>query len=213
MFNVLVPRYYKIAAGGVRITYDVDDVCWDFVGRLCERLGIQYCNWTSFYVSENTNFSPELVQRACDLLVDESLYYDMEFYDGIEDILRPWYDLGVKVNFNSNSPTQAMIDLKREQLKAAVPGLRDEDMTFNLIIPNQPSFKTLGDHTIVFVDDTPYHMLGSTARFNIMPKCPWNTSPEGLRILSNRSVTKLDNLRQINEFVYQRIKFYLEFGC
>lgn len=86
-------------------------------------------------------------------------------------------------------------------------------MTFNLIIPNQPSFKTLGDHTIAFVDDTPYHMLGSTARFNIMPKCPWNTSPEGLRILSNRSVTKLDNLRQINEFVYQRIKFYLEFGC
>lgn len=40
MFNVLVPRYYKIAAGGVRITYDVDDVCWDFVGRLCKRLGI-----------------------------------------------------------------------------------------------------------------------------------------------------------------------------
>lgn len=71
-------------------------------------------------MSENTNFSPELVQRACDLLVDESLYYDMEFYDGTEDILRPWYDLGVKVNFNSNSPTQAMIDLKREQLKAAV---------------------------------------------------------------------------------------------
>ncbi len=212
MFEVLVPKHYKITPEDLTVVYDVDDVCWDFVGRLCAILGIEYNAWRSFYVSENSIFGPEIVERACELLVDASLYQNIEFYNGIEDILRPRYDLGVKVEFNSNSTVQTMIDLKREQLMSAIPGLRDEDMTFNLIIPNQPTVKKLSDKTVAFVDDNPHHIVNSTARFNVMPKCPWNTSIEGRRILGNRPVTQLDNLRQINNYVYQRVKFYLEYG-
>jgi len=212
MAYVIVPKHYKVNPETVYIVYDVDDTLWDFVGKLCGKLSIDYNSWKNFYVTSN-NWDPQLIEKVCYYLTDDSLFEDIEFYGGIADILRPALDLGVNVELNSNAPTTGMIDLKREQLKAAVPGLKDENMTFNLIIPNQPSVKTLPDNTAIFVDDNPYHIAGSTARFDVMPKCPWNTSKDGLTVLGNRPVTKLDNLQQINDFVYRRVKFYLEFAC
>lgn len=213
MVYVIVPKHYKVNPETVYIVYDVDDTLWDFVGKLCQILGIDYSEWTEFYITKHTMWSQVVKDAVCELLSDERMWQNMKFYDGIKDIMRPCQDFGVNLQLNTNSNSISIQDSKRSQLLAAIPGLRDENLKLNIIIPNQPSVKTLPDNTAIFVDDNPYHIAGSTARFDVMPKCPWNTSKDGLTVLGNRPVTKLDNLQQINDFVYRRVKFYLEFAC
>lgn len=196
----------------VEIVYDVDDVLWSYVGVLSRAGGVDIEMWEDYYAPNNP-WSKESIARVNQALSDEEIYRNMVFFDGVADILRPEKELGVKVKFNSNCITQKVADLKRTQLKSVIPGLQDEAMTFNFNTINVVCDKKLSANTFIFVDDNPYHIVKSSAPVNIMPSWPWNTSDRACRMLAKMdNYIRIDNLRAINQFVYDRVKRYLDTG-
>lgn len=195
----------------VEIVYDVDDVLWSYVGALSKAGGVTLEMWEDYYATNNPwpSRAIELVNQA---LANEEIYRDIKFFPGVTDILRPERELGVKVKINSNCITQKVVDLKRSQLKAIIPGLQDDALTFNFNTINVVCDKKLSPNTFVFVDDNPYHIIKSNAPINVMPKWPWNTSGRARKMLSKANYTQLDNLLEINQFIYNRVKQYLETG-
>lgn len=197
---------------GFDITMDYDDIFWPFVGRVAQRLGIDLASWTEFYAPMNQHWPAGLLERANELLADPEIYRDIVFDPGIKDILRP-QELGARILINSNSPSKEIIELKKEQLMAAVPGLKPENLRFNLIKLNTVSEKTLSPQTLIFVDDNPYHVLASTAPITIMRQWPWNMSASAKRLLAKKQrVVRLDSLDKINKFIYHRAKILLRSG-
>lgn len=193
----------------VDIVLDCDDILWPFVGRIVQELGVDVSIWTEFYATRNSHWSPELIARANELLMDSDVYRDIQFDTGIKDILRP-EELGARVLINSNSPSAEVNELKTEQLLAAVPGLKPENLQFNIIEVNSVSNKTLGPQTLIFIDDNPYHIAASTAPINVMRRWPWNTSNSAKQVLaSKRRVIMFDSLSDINRFIYYRTKIFL----
>ena len=195
----------------VEIVYDVDDVLWPYVVALAKAGGIALEEWKDYYASNNSwpAKTLELVNQA---LLDEGIFQNIEFFPGVSDILRPEKELGVKVKINSNCLTQKIANLKYIQLKTAIPGLKDEAMTFNFNTLNVVCDKKLSPNTFIFVDDNPYHLIKSTAAVNIMPKWPWNTSNKARELLAQTNYIQLDSLSEINQFIFDRVKQYLETG-
>lgn len=195
----------------LEIVYDVDDVLWSYVGALSRAGGVTLEMWEDYYAPNNP-WPEETISLVNQALADEEVYRDIEFFPGVADILRPEKELGVKVRINSNCITQKVADLKRVQLKAAIPDLQDDAMTFNFNTINVVCDKKLSPNTFIFVDDNPYHIIKSSAPINIVPKWPWNTSERACRMLAQANYTQLDDLTKINQFIFDRIKQYLEIG-
>ena len=195
----------------LEIVYDVDDVLWSYVGALSRAGGVTLEMWEDYYAPNNP-WPEETISLVNQALADEEVYRDIEFFPGVADILRPEKELGVKVRINSNCITQKVANLKRVQLKAAIPDLHDDAMTFNFNTINVVCDKKLSPNTFIFVDDNPYHIIKSSAPINIVPKWPWNTSERACRMLAQANYTQLDDLTKINQFIFDRIKQYLEIG-
>lgn len=195
----------------IEIVYDVDDVLWAFVDVLAKAGGVAIETWEDYYAPNNP-WSETQIARVNQALVDEGIFQNMRFFPGVADILRPEKEFGVKVKINSNCITPKEAELKRRQLKAAIPGLQDDAMTFNYNTINVVHDKKLSPNTFIFVDDNPYHIVKSNARINIMPKWPWNTSDRACKMLERANYTRIDDLQKINQFVYERVKNFLETG-
>lgn len=196
----------------VEIVYDYDDILWPCVERITRRLGIDIKIWTDFYASNNQHWPERLIDRANEIMQDPSLFREIEFDDGIEDILLP-EELGVSVKINSHSLSLEISELKKEALLNALPKFKPENLQFNQIILNQHTDKQVSANTLVFVDDNPYHILDSVARTNIMRLWPWNTSSAAKQLLRNkRGVHILPDLKTITRYVYLRTKIFLKHG-
>lgn len=202
----------KIEDRPIEIVLDCDDILWPMVERLTKRLGIELEYWTNFYLSDNLHLSPEVSAKAKELLAGAELFRDIKFDKGIKDILRP-QELGAKVIINSHSTSREALELKKEQLFAAVPKLKPEQLDFMLIEVNTFSKKKLNPQTFILSDDNPLQIANSTAALNVMRKWPWNKSNSAKAILQGkRRVVSLPNLEAINRYVYYRTKALLRSG-
>lgn len=206
-----IPRRNAFVEVGASIVYDYDDTLYVTPERIARHLAIEFTEWKRFYAPQNL-WPREVIAKANELIADARLYEDIRFYSGVKDILRPQHEFGIPVYIKSNTLNKQMADLKTEQLMAVVDGIEMKNICMNIVQMNVPTVKNLGVNTIVFVDDTPYHIVHSTAWTNVMPKQPWNTSLEGQLELRGRHVIMLDSLEKINRFVYHRTKLYLRTG-
>lgn len=195
----------------VEIVYDIDDTVWAYVVALSKAAGVELEMWDDFY-APNNHWPQEVIERVNVQLHNENLFRNIVFFDGIEDILRPERELGVKVTFDSNCITKTVEDLKRAQLKAAAPDIRDDSIKFNTNTINQICDKKLSPNTFIFVDDNPYHIQKSTAMINLMLRWPWNTSASAQKVMGDIHRIQLNSLAEINKFVFHRTKRYLETG-
>lgn len=194
--------------------YDVDDICHPQGRRVSNELGFDFERWTSFYIEKMPGVSAEMCDRLRQKISSTDAFTDMIFYDGVEDILKPEeLDPRVEVVFNTKSPSKEAAELKVTQLMEKIPELSRDKIT-SVIMKNsdETRFKVLPEDTFIFVDDSPYNLGASIAQVNVTMIKPWNTSQCGLDLIRGRNVAFFPTLRQINDFVYFRIKARLEMG-
>jgi len=198
----------------ILIVYDVDDICHAQGKRIADDLEFDLADWTSFYIERIPRFSDDLKKRARAALSDEKYFRDIEFYDGVEDILRPEeLDPRVEVVFNTKTGTREGADLKLRQLMEKIPGLTSDKITSTIYEnTNETRYKDIPKNTFVFVDDSPYNLGMSPAEINVTMIKPWNTSPEGLNLIKGKNVIMFPTLLQINRFIYFRTKVRLMTG-
>ncbi len=188
------------------VVYDIDDIVWLLNYRIAEDLGIDENRFLStFSVKDNPLLSRDERQKIIAAFADSRYFENIQFMTGVENILAP-QQLGAKVVFNSNSFSERIAELKTEQLLAAVPGLRQEQIQMHIIHYGKTHKKALDPSTTILVDDSPFNVALSPALMNVMPAwMPWSYSDEAIEQLADKPVKWCESLDDINDFVYQTV--------
>ena len=179
-----------------KVVFDVDDVLWSLNRRVASIANVDYDKIITYSITDNPILSSDEKKRILDVYFDDSIFEDIEWYPAIKFL----NTINADVYINSNALTERAAELKRTQL-LRVLNIPADNIRINII--SDPKHKQIDDDTYIFVDDSPYNIINSSAKFNIMLNCPWNISPEGLQVLAerNKSVIKCDSLDGIIDVI------------
>lgn len=167
-----------------KVVFDIDDTSWGLNERVCSLLGIDINDITDFYIKNNSKLTSEQKQQLIVNYSDESIFENIVWYDGFTDIFE-LESLGCEVYINSNCNTVGVKNAKYQQL------IEDLQFPVNRVILNivsDPKDKVLDDDIFILVDDSPFNIAKSTAKYNIALTKPWNTSESGLEIIGDKKV-------------------------
>ncbi len=189
-----------------KIIYDIDDVLWGLNFRVMERLGLEYAKITDVDYAR-TDFSPEESERVFRAYEDPELFVDMDFYPGIERLLDV-EKYGAEIYINSCACSDAVVKQKYQEMRRALPNLKTERLNIHSIAGQTKYAKTIDANTLIFVDDGPHNIARSQAKYNIMPRKPWNTSESAKRFQGRApgEVILVDNLIEAIEKVEEIVR-------
>lgn len=185
-----------------KVVFDVDDILWGLNKRSAKIAGIDYNKLTVYSASDNYNLTDSEKEKLISAYSSPSTFEEIKWYRGIEELPK-LEELGAEVYINSNSFNAEIAELKREQLKSV---LDFDDDRFILNIISDCKKKDIGDDVFCFVDDSPYNIKRSTAKYNIMIKLPWNSSESAKEIIGDKDVIMADNLEEVIELVNNLLK-------
>lgn len=197
------------------ITYDQDD----FLGRLMEPitadLGLDFQTATAKYnIRENPALTSAEREAIFLAFANPKYFQEIDFYDGIEDIMLPCElsstKIKVKVGVNTHSFTQTISDLKIEQLLDRVRKIQREDIQANVISANEGLHKTHVRIPTILGEDSPYNVACSPALLNIMPETiDWACNNEAREIIGDKLTVWQPSLTAINHYVYELVEAVL----
>lgn len=190
------------------VIYDMDCILWPFECKLAATMGVDLGQWTHYYAFGNPNFTPEQQAIAARCFRDPEFYRDIEFFPGVGNILQV-EKLGAKVRIQTNSMTQEISDLKPAQLMRAIPGLRSEQIICTTTDSVQDVPKKISERTLILIDDNPHTIADSPAQVNVTRRIPWNTSREGVRLMTGKKVIWRNTLEEINDYVYAYVQKHI----
>lgn len=193
------------------VVYDYDDILWPLMRRVTQRLGIDFLRATAiFRISDNPLLTQEEKQAIYAAFCDESFFYDIEFHDDIEGILRS-LELGADVKIESNALSQKIAALKTEQILARLPDLKPEQVNMQVIEQGKACQKRFDPQTTILVEDSPYNVALSPALRNVMTtELPWTYSSKAIDLMQGKQVTWRPNLRAINQCVYELVQMFVK---
>lgn len=209
----------------LKVVYDVDDVLWGLNRRVERILGIDKSRNVEYCISRSPTFSPAEQSAIMKCFHDAETFKQMAFFPGASEILdcEPY---GATVRIHSNCLTAAIAEQKRIQLHKLLPSLKPAFIKLSVVTP-AANRKAIDQDAYIFVDDSPYNIASSTAKFNLVPRQPWNQTDkakstmtaDGKQIVSlhdvdlsalinsrHRYIIYSKNLREINQTVIDIIK-------
>lgn len=213
----------------IRIVYDVDDVIWGLTELVMHDLGLSDRVQTDFCITDNTAFTDDEKTSILKAFGESRYYTDCNFYPGAEDILNTVAP-DVEVSINSNAYSPEVVEVKKQRLGQFYPDLPKKLIRINLVTPDS-NRKQIGSDVLIFVDDSPYNVSESNAKFNLMPYKTWNTTSKARKIVTSKNkaifenwreklpmtliddqkyVVPVKDLREANEFIKQIVKLKRE---
>lgn len=190
-----------------KTVFDMDDVLWDMNGRVCTRLGIDESKVVTFKVYENPYLSDAEKELLKSGYGNVDMFRDIVWYKGIEK-MKILMDMGMDCSVNSNCCGQDIYEVKEPQLNEQLQ-LPDGHITLNVIgIDTHNKKKDIGEDVDFFVDDSPYNVLASKAKLNIMPIKYWNYNEPAREIVKDKNVIYLPTLDDIMDFLIGKMYIY-----
>lgn len=212
-FHLITQEFKLRGDEEVLIVYDVDDLLWPLVTSLAQKGGFEPedAEYT-FRITDNPKLTKEQQQFLIDEFGKAENFKDIQFYPGVEDIMRPCsLSPRVKVRINSNSFSEEISEQKVRQLLARVPGLTMDNIQMNLVSYAEAKRKNLQQRITLLAEDSPYNVAISDALCAMMPRKPsWTTHPTSHQVMVGKRVRVFDSLLEINQFAYDAAKFILE---
>lgn len=199
------------------VVYDVDDICWPFSQRVADKLGFDRALMTDFWTEQIPHFSVAEKQAIRREFENPEMFQEMNFYPGLRQLLDP-LKLGAEIQFNSNSANQAIVDPKREQLLAALPGLDQSCLQMNVVNLAGTRDKKLPKEVFILADDNPYTIARSHAEIHVLQTKPWNATEKAKTQMADRTVMRFadGDLVGMANFIYQQVaarrERYLKLG-
>lgn len=227
---VLVPQMNNQTSNLLKVVYDVDNVLWPLNRRVFARLKIDWRKDTTYNVLSNPNLTVAERQAVLDIFHQADTFAQIRFFPDAKDILQV-ESLGATVRIHSHCYTADIAQSKFQQLRQLLPAIKPAFIKMT-IISHDPNHKQIDADAFVFVDDNPYNIITSKAPVNIVPRQPWNTTPEAAQVLTSgrkvlvetgwqaalpelisrhqRCAIMAENLREVNQIVQQAVKIKQE---
>ena len=185
----------------MKIVFDVDDILWDLNGYICKKHNIPFENIREFHIHDNKE---TLTERQQEILIAEyakaDIYHNLDFYPAAYSIK----DLPADVSICTNTLTGKVADVKRLRLKNEL-GIAQPDITVNVITVGQAKKKKLPENVTYFVDDSPYNIMQSHAKENILMRKPWNITDNARKLMQGKNYRYFDTLDEIVDYLKNKI--------
>lgn len=168
----------------IRIVYDLDDVLWDLTRLALQRVELDQKRQTDFRLDRDPAFTSEECAQAIAAFSDAQNYADCEFYPGAESIL----DVAsptVEISIDSNAYASEVVAVKQRRLHETYPNMPVELQHVQLVTP-ESNRKQISNDVLVFIDDSPYNIVDSEAKFNLMPRKTWNTTAKAQKLATGQ---------------------------
>lgn len=185
-----------------RVVFDIDDTAWGLNERVCEELGIDINNIESFLIANNDKLTLNERKLLARSYTNPEIFKNINWYDGFTDIFE-LEKLDCEVYINSNCNTNEVKKVKYSELVDKL-GFNPDRILLNVI--SEPSSKELEDNVYIFVDDSPFNLAESTAKYNIALRKPWNTSEIGLSIIGDKDIIYCDSFNEIVTVIKELLK-------
>lgn len=194
---------------GKLIVFDMDDVMYDFNGRVSAITGVPREKFTQFNTYTNPNFTEDERQRILRAYKDPFTYRNIEFDEKVLSLINDLYNnWPFPVMINSNCSSSIIRDIKMEQLLNAVD-LPEADIQLNVIDMRTDSFqKKLPDEIFILVDDSEHNIAMANAEHLIMPARRHNEGVLVNGMLNGRPVYRPSWPDDTVDLVYQIVKPY-----
>ena len=173
------------------VVFDLDDTLWNLNEKACKIAGVDYNKIKNFKLHENPLLTDSEKDKLWELYQNPILWKDLEWLDGAKDIKDLESD-EVEVWLVSNCLNINVEQFKRSILSKEL-GLPDNRIMLNVKV--SVGDKKMPENTYIFVDDSPYNLNDSTAKYKIIPDRPWN------RDYKNADTYRFNNLRDIIAFI------------
>ena len=184
------------------VVFDFDDILWDHVGYICNKMNININDWVKFEIADNDCFNEEQVNKVHELFKQKETYDNVNFYEGIERI----NSLKAFTYIISNVANNDIHDVKIKQL-LSILNIPLNRLHMNVVTDFKS--KTLPENTYIFIDDSPYNISKSNAVYNIMIRRPWNISNEANKLLKNTSVIMCNSLNEVIDIIENILKDFI----
>ena len=178
-----------------KVVFDLDDTLWPLNKRACKLANVDFDKIRNFALSENPLVTEDERERLSKVYNSVELWKEIHWFEGARD-LKQLEQYNAKVYINSNCLNQDVIDLKRNFLSKEL-NIPDDQIILNLI--KSAKDKPLDDDMFIFVDDSPFNIIKSTATYNIVPNKPWNQNID-------KYVIRINSLPEIIHFCKQVLK-------
>ena len=178
-----------------KIVFDLDDTLWDLNKKACQITGVSYYKLRTFITTENPYITDEEKEKLMNIYQNPKLWENMKWLDGAK-ALSSFEMLGddIKVYILSNCMNQQVVDFKRSFLSKELD-IPDDQIILN--VANNAKKKKLLDNMFIFVDDSPYNVSQSTAKYTIIPNKPWNQNV----INDHTDLFRFNSLNNILDFI------------
>ena len=170
-----------------KVVFDLDDTLWALNKRACEMANVDYNKIDTFKLTENKLLTDEEKSRMLKIYNSIDLWKNIKWEDGVTDLMS-LKQFGAKVYINSNCLNQEVADFKRSFLHKEL-GIPDDQIILNIM--TDVKVKPLDNDMYIFIDDSPYNINNSKAKYNIIPNRPWNKSVEGYRCNTLKEIIEL----------------------
>lgn len=189
-----------------KVIFDIDDTLWGLNAKISKHTGIPFEKFITFKLELNDLLSNEEKDLVLDWYSTTKLFENIEWFEGIHRI----NDLNADVYINSNVYAKEIESLKRNQIHEVLD-IDDNHIILNTITNGSVGIKSIDSDVFIFVDDSPYNIANSKAKYNIMLHRPWNTSEYGQNIISDTSVIICDTLNDIIDTIEILLKKEAEY--
>lgn len=190
-----------------KVVYDVDDVLWPCSEVVFDKVGADYNLQEDFRIANDPHFTDVEKQKITDGFHDAQNFAGMSFYPGARDIFKV-EELGAEVEINSNCYSEAILKAKREQLTQLFDSNLESKLKLNLATPHS-NYKYIPKDVLIFIDDSPYNIANSAAKYNLVPRRPWNDNPKMRRVAQKGGKIILDNLESLPETITDRQQYII----
>lgn len=177
------------------IVFDLDDTLWDLNKKACKLTGVYYHKLRTFLTTENPYLTDKEKVDLLNIYQNPILWENIEWINGAKAISS--FEMladDVKVYIISNCMNQAIADKKRSFLSKELD-IPDSQIILN--VEKCATEKKMIDDIYILVDDSPYNIAQSKAKYTIIPNKPWNQEVEN----PNTDLFRLNNLNNILDFI------------
>ena len=184
-----------------KVVFDIDDTLWGLNSKISEITGISFDKFEEFAIELCTLLTDAEKASVLNMYNSDRLFENIKWFDGIHRL----NDLNAEVFINSNIYRETVDSLKRTQIHEVLD-LDDDHIVLNYITDGSVGVKSIDNDVFIFVDDSPYNIANSKAKYNIMLRRPWNVSEYGQGIISDTSVIICDTLNDIIDTIEKLLK-------
>ena len=181
----------------LKVVFDLDDTLWNLNERACQLTGVDYSKINNFKLHENVLLTDEEKAKMWELYQDPELWRDLPWLEGATEIHELDSDV-VEVWLVTNCLNTAVQEFKRSFLSKALH-LPEERIILNVTTATS---KKMPEDTFIFVDDSPFNLMASKAKYNLIPDRPWN------RDYKDANAYRFNTLKDIIAFIRAVTKNY-----